>query len=44
MLPDSERFVDPTIEHFDEVRKIGMGPMVGKPALSTHDSGMLVEP
>ncbi len=44
VLPDSERFVDPTIEQFDEVRRIGMGPMVGKLALSTHDSGMLVEP
>lgn len=25
-LPDSERFVDPTIEQFTEIRKIGMGP------------------
>ncbi|MFJ1954650.1 hypothetical protein ACIOGT_25875 [Streptomyces microflavus] len=43
-LPDSERFVDPTIEQFDEVRKVGMGPMVGKLALPTPESGMLAEP
>ncbi|WP_030019370.1 hypothetical protein [Streptomyces monomycini] len=36
VLPDSERFVDATIEQFDEVRAIGMGPMVGKVALATH--------
>ncbi|WP_406363829.1 hypothetical protein OID55_42160 (plasmid) [Streptomyces sp. NBC_00715] len=29
VLPDSERFVDPSIEQFDEARKIGMDPMVG---------------
>ncbi|WP_369192427.1 hypothetical protein [Streptomyces sp. R08] len=44
VLPDSERFVDPTIEQFDEVRKIGMGPMVGKVAMSTREDGSLVEP
>ncbi|MFF0190819.1 hypothetical protein [Streptomyces sp. NPDC005244] len=44
VLPDSERFVDPTIEQFDEVRKIGMGPMVGKVTLSTHEDGSIVEP
>ncbi|MFG2322903.1 hypothetical protein [Streptomyces sp. NPDC048568] len=44
VLPDSERFVDPTIEQFDEVRKIGMGPMVGKVAMSTRDDDSLVEP
>ncbi|MEV5605702.1 hypothetical protein AB0L33_30115 [Streptomyces sp. NPDC052299] len=43
-LPDSERFVDPTIEQFDEVRKIGMGPMVGKVAMVTREDGSLVEP
>ncbi|MFF2945517.1 hypothetical protein ACFVSQ_37345 [Streptomyces niveus] len=44
VLPDSERFVDPTIEQFDEVRKIGMGPLVGKVAMSTSEDGSLVEP
>ena len=46
MLPDSERFVDATVEQFEEVREIGMGPMVGKVALSTHDmqDGSLMEP
>ncbi|MFE9685833.1 hypothetical protein [Streptomyces sp. NPDC006285] len=44
VLPDSERFVDPTIEQFNEVRKIGMGPMVGKVAMSTGRDGSLVEP
>ncbi|MFD9444210.1 hypothetical protein ACFWBR_38000 [Streptomyces sp. NPDC060006] len=44
VLPDSERFVDPTIEQFDEVRKIGMGPMVGKVAMSSREDGSLVEP
>ncbi|MFC8899069.1 hypothetical protein [Streptomyces cinereoruber] len=44
VLPDSERFVDPTIEQFAEVRKIGMGPMVGKVAMSTREDGSLVEP
>ncbi|PKT71316.1 hypothetical protein CW362_19930 [Streptomyces populi] len=43
VLPDSERFVDPTIEQFDEVRKIGMGPMVGKVSMSSRP-GSLVEP
>ncbi|MBQ0967527.1 hypothetical protein KBY91_31970 [Streptomyces sp. RK23] len=44
VLPDSERLVDPTIEQFDEVRKVGMGPMVGKVAMSTRDDDSLVEP
>lgn len=44
ILPDSERFVDPTIEQFDEVRKIGMGPMVGKVAMASREDGSLVEP
>ncbi|MEU6031510.1 hypothetical protein ABZ825_31605 [Streptomyces tauricus] len=44
MLPGSEQFVDPTIEQFDEVRKIGTGPMVGKVAVSTREAGSLVEP
>ncbi|OAR25055.1 hypothetical protein A8W25_28745 [Streptomyces sp. ERV7] len=44
VLPDSERFVDPTIEQFDEVRRVGMGPMVGKVAMSTREDGSLVEP
>lgn len=44
VLPDSERFVDPTIEQFAEVRKIGMGPMVGKAALSNREDGSLMEP
>ncbi|MFD7603120.1 hypothetical protein ACFWAN_21815 [Streptomyces mirabilis] len=43
VLPDSERFVDPTIEQFDEVRKIGMGPMVGKVSMSSRP-GSLMEP
>lgn len=44
VLPDSERFVDPTIEQFDEVRKIGMGPMVGRVTMSTGENGSMVEP
>ncbi|MFD4335869.1 hypothetical protein ACFWPP_01395 [Streptomyces anulatus] len=43
VLPDSERFVDATVEQFDEVREIGMGPMIGKVALTidgTQDSTM----
>lgn len=44
VLPGSERFVDPTIEQFDEVRTIGMGPMVGKVAMSTREDGSLMEP
>lgn len=46
VLPDSERFVDATVEQFEEVREIGMGPMVGKVALSTHaiQDGTLMEP
>ncbi|SDP62426.1 hypothetical protein SAMN04487981_12953 [Streptomyces sp. cf386] len=44
VLPDSERFVDATVEQFDEVREIGAGPMIGKVALPTHDCGMLMEP
>ncbi|MEH6375872.1 hypothetical protein V7793_16255 [Streptomyces sp. KLMMK] len=46
VLPDSERFVDATVEQFDEVREIGMGPMVGKVALSTISTqdGSMMEP
>ncbi|MET7636620.1 hypothetical protein [Streptomyces sp. NPDC005078] len=46
VLPDSERFVDATVEQFDEVREIGMGPMVGKVALSAHGTqdGVLMTP
>ncbi|MFI1379932.1 hypothetical protein [Embleya sp. NPDC020886] len=44
VLPDSERFVDATVEQFDEVREIGAGPMIGKVALSTHDDGTMLEP
>ncbi|MEV6962804.1 transposase [Streptomyces sp. NPDC051207] len=44
VLPGSERFVDATVEQFDEVREVGAGPMIGKVALSTHDNGSLVEP
>ncbi|MGW0828324.1 hypothetical protein [Streptomyces sp. NPDC002845] len=44
VLPDSGRFVDATVEQFDEVREIGMGPMVGKVALATDGDGSLVEP
>ncbi|MEU1536310.1 hypothetical protein [Streptomyces fagopyri] len=43
VLPDSESLVDPTIEQFDEVRKIGMGPMVGEVTMSTHENGSMVE-
>ncbi|MEV5687573.1 hypothetical protein AB0L68_30970 [Streptomyces sp. NPDC052164] len=43
VLPDSERFVDATVEQFDEVREVGHGPLVGKVTLSTHD-GFVVEP
>lgn len=46
VLPDSERFVDATVEQFSEVREIGMGPMVGKTVLSTQDTqdGSLMKP
>lgn len=46
VLPDSERFVDATVEQFDEVREIGMGPMIGKVALSIdgNPNGSLMEP
>ncbi|MFF7965516.1 hypothetical protein ACFZC3_09160 [Streptomyces sp. NPDC007903] len=44
VLPDSEPFVDPTIEQFDEVRAIGMGPMVGKVAIPTSKDGSLGQP
>lgn len=46
VLPDSERFVDATVEQFEEIREIGMGPMVGKVALSSHrtQDGALMEP
>ncbi|MFE6131764.1 hypothetical protein ACFQ6Q_26400 [Streptomyces sp. NPDC056437] len=42
VLPDSERFVDATVEQFVEVREIGMGPMIGKVALSIDGEGSLV--
>lgn len=41
VLPDSGRFVDPTIEQCDEARVIGMGPMVGKVAMPTSEDGAL---
>ncbi|MFF5185657.1 hypothetical protein ACFY30_18040 [Streptomyces sp. NPDC000345] len=44
VLPDSERFVDATVEQFDEIREIGAGPMIGRVALSTHDDGSMMEP
>ncbi|MGW1617201.1 hypothetical protein ACWCQZ_49345 [Streptomyces sp. NPDC002285] len=44
VLPDSERIVDATMEQFDEVREIGMGPMVGKAALSIDGDGSLMKP
>ncbi|MBA2811509.1 hypothetical protein E0500_030290 [Streptomyces sp. KM273126] len=44
VLPDSKRFVDATVEQFDEVREIGMGPMIGKVTLSTDSDGSLMEP
>ncbi|MGV9420009.1 hypothetical protein ACWDO6_21230 [Streptomyces sp. NPDC003674] len=44
VLPDSERFVDATVEQFEEVREIGMGPMVGKVALSTRGDDSMMEP
>jgi hypothetical protein len=44
VLPDSERFVDATVEQFDELREIGDGPMIGKVVLSTHDDGSIMEP
>ncbi|MCX4462373.1 hypothetical protein [Streptomyces sp. NBC_01719] len=43
VLPDSERFVDATVEQFDEIREVGAGPMIGKVALSTHDDGSMME-
>lgn len=43
VLPDSERFVDPTVEQFNEVRAIGDGPLIGKVALATHHTDTLVE-
>ncbi|MFJ9588623.1 hypothetical protein [Streptomyces acidicola] len=38
--------MDATVEQFDEVREVGMGPMVGKAALSTHGTqdGSLMTP
>ncbi|NEA68672.1 hypothetical protein [Streptomyces sp. SID12488] len=44
VLPDSERFVDATVEQFDEIREVGAGPMIGKVAMSTHDDGSMMEP
>ncbi|MET9077870.1 hypothetical protein ABZX95_38305 [Streptomyces sp. NPDC004232] len=44
VLPDSERFVDATVEQFDEVREIGDGPLVGKVVLSTDGNSSMVEP
>jgi hypothetical protein len=46
VLPDSGRFVDATVEQFDEVREIGMGPMVGKVALPMDNAqdGSLMAP
>ncbi|MGW1046968.1 hypothetical protein [Streptomyces sp. NPDC002547] len=46
VLPDSERFVDATVEQFDEVRTIGVGPMVGKVTLASHRAKdrSLIEP
>ncbi|MFF3505517.1 hypothetical protein [Streptomyces sp. NPDC003247] len=44
VLPDSERFVDATVEQFDEVREVGAGPMIGKVAMSTNDDSPMVEP
>jgi hypothetical protein len=44
VLPDSERLVDATVEQFEEVREIGMGPMVGKVALSIDGDGSLMQP
>ncbi|MFC9084639.1 hypothetical protein ACFTY7_49060 [Streptomyces sp. NPDC057062] len=43
VLPDAERFVDATVEQFDEAREIGMGPMVSKVALSIDGNGSLME-
>jgi len=40
----SERFVDATVEQFDEIREIGAGPMIGRVALSTHDDGSMMQP
>ncbi|MEU6810345.1 hypothetical protein ABZ920_15395 [Streptomyces sp. NPDC046831] len=44
VLPDAERFVDATVEQFDEAREIGMSPMVSKVALSIDGNGSLMEP
>ncbi|MFF9410769.1 hypothetical protein ACF1B0_35395 [Streptomyces anandii] len=44
VLPDSERFVDATVEQFEEIREIGAGPMIGRVALSTHDDSSMMEP
>ncbi|MGW3308214.1 hypothetical protein ACWDG9_16690 [Streptomyces sp. NPDC001073] len=42
VLPDSERLVDATVEQFEEVREVGMGPMVGKVALPIDGGGSLM--
>lgn len=46
VLPDAERIVDATVEQFDKVREIGVGPLVGKVVLSTASvhGGGLMEP
>ncbi|MER5509322.1 hypothetical protein ABT052_28895 [Streptomyces sp. NPDC002766] len=46
VLPDAERIVDATVEQFDKVREVGMGPLVGKAVLSTSSAngGGLMEP
>ncbi|MFF3412763.1 hypothetical protein ACFYW8_42875 [Streptomyces sp. NPDC002742] len=44
VLPDSERFVDATVEQFEEIREIGAGPMIGKVTLSAHGDGSMMKP
>lgn len=35
ILPDSQRIVDATVEQFDKVGPLGMGPLIGKVVFST---------
>jgi hypothetical protein len=35
VLPDSDRYVDPTIEQFEVIRRLNMGPLIGKAVAGT---------
>jgi hypothetical protein len=47
VLPDSGRYVDPTIEQFEVIRRLNMGPLIGRAVAGTMPSvtdGFLLEP